>query len=264
LGSPLVRGRDFTRADVAGSLKVAIVNQAMAQGLWGVEEPIGKCLKIDSRDAECTIVVGVVGNRRYHNVLDPEWVYFVPLTQSADFWPVALFVRGTGDTRQLATAVRRQLTAGDAQVRYAVVQPLQGLIDPKLHHFRLGATMFTVFGMLALVVAGLGLFSVLAFNVSQRTHEIGVRAALGASRTGIVRLVMRQALGLTLIGLGIGLLIALLAAGALEPVLYQVSPRDPLVLGGVALALLLVAVLAALVPAARATRIDPVAALRTE
>ncbi|HSG82865.1 MAG TPA: FtsX-like permease family protein, partial [Gemmatimonadota bacterium] len=264
LGSPLVRGRDFSEVDDARSMRVAIVNETMARALWGADDPLNKCLQIGSRDAECTYVVGVVGNRRYHTLLDPEWVYFIPMAQAAELEPLALFARGRGDSQQLATAIRRELVAGVPGVRYAVVQPLQDLIDPKLHYFRLGAAMFTVFGLLALVVAGLGLFSVLAFNISQRTHEIGVRTALGASRGGIVKLVMRQALVLTVIGLAIGLAIALAAAGALEPVLYQVSPRDPLVLCGVVLILLLVAVAAAAIPSMRAARIDPVAALRTE
>jgi predicted permease len=264
MGSALVSGRDFNETDDARSTKVTIVNETMARALWGADDPLGKCLKIGSADAECAYVVGVVGNRRYHTLLDPEWVYFLPMEQAADFEPIAVFVRGRGDSQQLAAAVRRELVAGVPGVRYAVVQPLQDIIDPKLHHFRLGAGMFTVFGLLALVVAGLGLFSVLAFNVSQRTHEIGVRTALGASRHGIIQLIVRQALGLTLIGLAIGLVVAIAAAGALEPVLYRVSPRDPLVLAGVALTLLLVAAAAAAIPAMRAARIDPVTALRTE
>jgi predicted permease len=264
MGSAVLRGRDFSEADYAGSMRVAVVNEAMARGLWGDEDPLGKCLQIGSDNAECTYVVGVVANRRHHNLLRQEWVYFIPLTQANDLWPVALFVRGTGDQNQLAAMVRRELMADDEAVRYAVVAPLQDIIDPKLRYFRLGATMFTVFGLLALLVAGLGLFSVLAFNIAQRTHEIGVRTALGASSGGIVKLVMRQALSLTAIGLAIGLAIAFVAAGTLQPVLYETSPRDPLVLIGVGLTLLLVSVVAAALPASRAARIDPIAALRSE
>jgi len=264
MGSAVMRGRDFNDSDDAGSMRVAVVNEAMASALWGIDSPLGKCIQIGSRDAECTYVVGVVANRRYHEILNPEWVYFVPMAQADELEPLAIFVRGSSDPQQLAATVRRELIAGNPNVRYAVVQPLQDLIDPKLRHFRLGATMFTVFGLLALIVAALGLFSVLAFNVSQRTHEIGVRSALGASRNGIVRLIMRQALGLTLLGVSIGLAIALAAANILEPILYEVSPRDPLVLGGVALTLVLVAAAAGIIPASRAARVDPVAALRSE
>jgi predicted permease len=264
MGTPITRGRGFTESDGAGAMRVAVVNEAMARGLWGADEPLGKCLQIESRDAPCTYVVGVVANRRYHDIMRPEWAYFVPLTQNSEFRIGALFVRGRGNAQELAPAVQRELMAGDPNIRYAIVRPLQDVIDPKLRHFRLGATMFTVFGTLALVVAALGLFAVLAFDISQRTHEIGVRSALGASRQGIVGMVMRQALGLTAAGLVIGLVVALLASGKLEPVLYEVSPRDPLVFGGVAVTLLLVATAAAIIPASRAARVDPVKALRTE
>ena len=264
MGTPITRGRGFTEADNAGAMRVTVVNEAMARGLWGMDDAMGKCLQIDSRGAPCTYVIGVVANRQHHNILRPEWTYFVPLSQNSEFGIGALFVRGRGNSRQLASAVRRQLMADDPNIRYAVVQPLQDMIDPKLHHFRLGATMFTVFGLLALVVAALGLFAVLAFDISQRTHEIGVRSALGASRQGIVGMVMRQALGLTAVGLAIGLVVAMLASSLLEPVLYEVSPRDPLVFGGVALTLLLVAAAAGIIPALRAARVDPVTALRTE
>jgi predicted permease len=264
MGIPITRGRGFTDADDANSMKVAVVNEAMARGLWGTDEPLGKCIQIDSRDAPCTSVVGVAANRRYHDIMRPEWTYFVPLTQNFELGIGALFVQGHGDAEQLAATVRRELMAGDPNIRYAVVQPLQDVIDPKLHHFRLGATMFSVFGLLALVVAALGLFAVLAFDISQRTHEIGVRTALGASRHGIVGMVMRQALGLTAAGLAIGLIIAVFASGKLEPVLYEVSPKDPLVFGGVALILLIVAAAAGIIPAWRAARVDPVKALRTE
>jgi len=264
MGTPITHGRGFTDADDANATRVAVVNEAMARGLWRQEDPLGKCLQIESRDAPCTYVVGVVANRRIHDIMRPEWTYFVPLKQNFDLGIGALFVRGRGDSQQLAAAVRRELMVADPNIRYGVVQPLQEVIDPKFRHFRLGATMFTIFGLLALVVAALGLFAVLAFDISQRTHEIGVRSALGASRQGIVGMVMRQAVGLTAAGLVIGLVVAVLASRKLEPVLYEVSPRDPLVFGGVAVTLLLVAIAAGIIPAARAARVDPVKALRSE
>ncbi|KPK79487.1 MAG: hypothetical protein AMS25_12425, partial [Gemmatimonas sp. SM23_52] len=166
--------------------------------------------------------------------------------------------------RQLAPVVQRELIAGNPDVRYAVVRPLQDLIDPQLRAYTLGATMFTVFGLLALIVAAVGLYSVLAFNVAQRRHEIGVRSALGASTNAIVGQILKEAVGLTLIGLTIGLLIALAAGGSVGHLLYEVSPRDPLVLGTVTLTLLLVAAAAGAIPAARAARVDPNDALRVE
>ncbi len=192
------------------------------------------------------------------------WVSYVPAAQYPEWSPTAILLRGRGDAKRLAPVVQRELLAGDPDIRYAVVRPLQERIDPQLRSYRLGATVFSLFGLLALIVAALGLYSVLAFNVAQRTHEIGVRTALGATSTTIVTEILRQSLGLAAIGIALGLIVALAAAGAVAPLLYDVSPRDPLVLVTVTLTLLLVAALAGIVPASRAARIDPITALRVE
>jgi len=259
------RGRDFNDGDVAGATRVAIVNESMARGIWGNKDPLGECLMIGSADAPCTQVIGIVADTRRQRVVESQkWIYFVPVAQYAGESPAGLFIRGRIDARQLAPVVQRELMAGDPDVRYAVVGPLQDLIDPQLRAYTLGATMFTVFGLLALIVAAVGLYSVLAFNVAQRTHEIGVRSALGASNNAIVGQILKEAVGLTLIGLTIGLLIALAAGGSVGHLLYEISPRDPLVLGTVTLALLLVAAAAGAIPAARAARVDPNDALRVQ
>jgi predicted permease len=264
LGISIRRGRDFKETDAAGAAPVAIVNESIARGLWG-DDPLGKCLLIGSPDAPCSQVVGVVTDSRRMELMETQrWVSYVPAAQYPEWRPSAILLRGRRDAKGLAPVVQRELLAGDPDIRYAVVRPLQDLIDPQLRSYRLGATMFSVFGMLALVVAALGLYSVLAFNVAQRTHEIGVRTTLGATSTRTVTQILRQSLALAAIGIALGLIVALAAAGALAPLLYDVSPRDPLVLVTVTLTLLLVAALAGIVPASRAARIDPNVALRVE
>jgi ABC-type antimicrobial peptide transport system permease subunit len=193
-----------------------------------------------------------------------KWVYYVPAAQYAEETPSAILLRARGDAEALVSVVQRELLSGDPDIRYAVVRPLQERIDPQLRSYRLGATVFGLFGLLALIVAALGLYSVLAFNVAQRTHEIGVRSALGATRGRIVAQILRESVALAAIGVVLGLVIAIAAGGALAPLLYQISPRDPVVLTVVTVTLLLAAAAAGIVPASRAARIDPSAALRVE
>jgi predicted permease len=264
LGIAMRRGRDFNATDRAGTEPVAIVNESMARGLWG-NEPLDKCFRIASPDAPCTRVVGVVADSHRMQVVETQkWVYYLSAAQHPEASPSSILLRGRGDARGLAQAVRRELLAGDPDIKYAVVRPLRDMIDPQLRAYRLGATLFAAFGCLALIVAALGLYSVLAFNVAQRTHEIGVRSALGATRRRIVTHILRESVTLAAIGIALGLVIAIAAGGAIAPLLYETPPRDPVVLVLVTLTLLLAAATAGLVPASRAARIDPNAALRVE
>jgi predicted permease len=264
LGISMRRGRDFNESDVAGAPRVAIVNESMARGLWG-SDPLDQCFFIASVDAPCTRVVGVVADSHRMRLTETrKWVYYVPAAQYAEETPSAILLRARGDAEALVSVVQRELLSGDPDIRYAVVRPLQERIDPQLRSYRLGATVFGLFGLLALIVAALGLYSVLAFNVAQRTHEIGVRSALGATRGRIVAQILRESVALAAIGVVLGLVIAIAAGGALAPLLYQISPRDPVVLTVVTVTLLLAAAAAGIVPASRAARIDPSAALRVE
>jgi predicted permease len=264
LGIAMRRGRDFNESDVAGAPRVAIVNESMARGLWG-SDPLDQCFFIASVDAPCTRVVGVVADSHRMRLTETrKWVYYVPAAQYAEETPSAILLRARGDAEALVSVVQRELLSGDPDIRYAVVRPLQERIDPQLRSYRLGATVFGLFGLLALIVAALGLYSVLAFNVAQRTHEIGVRSALGATRGRIVAQILRESVALAAIGVVLGLVIAIAAGGALAPLLYQISPRDPVVLTVVTVTLLLAAAAAGIVPASRAARIDPSAALRVE
>jgi predicted permease len=264
LGIAMRRGRDFNERDAVGAPPVAIVNEMMARALWG-DDPLDKCFSIAAPDAPCTRVVGVVEDSHRMRLTETrKWVYYLPTAQYPEGVPSAILLRARGDAERLAPTVQRELLSGDPDIRYAVVRPLKEMIDPQYRSYRLGATMFGLFGLLALIVAAFGLYSVLAFSVAQRTHEIGVRSALGATRGRIVAQVLRESVGLAAIGISLGLIIAIAAAGALAPLLYEISPRDPVVLIVVTVTLVLAAAAAGLVPASRAARIDPNAALRVE
>ena len=164
----------------------------------------------------------------------------------------------------LARELRHALTPLSSSVRFVQSRVLAENVDPQLHSWRLGASMFSLVGVLALVVAAIGLYSVLAFDVAERRREMGVRSALGASRNTILGMVVRSALIMTGAGLALGLAFALGAARFIEPLLFRVSATDPLVYGTVVVVLLCVAGTAALVPGVRATRVDPAEALKSE
>jgi predicted permease len=264
LGIAMRRGRDFDERDAVGAPPVAVVNELMARALWG-DDPLDKCFHIAAPDAPCTRVVGVVADsHRMFLTETRKWVYYLPAAQYSEEVPSAILLRARGDAAQLAPVVQRELLTGDPDIRYAVVRPLQEMIDPHYRSYRLGASVFGLFGLLALIVAAFGLYSVLAFNVAQRTHEIGVRSALGATRGRIVAQFLRESVTLAAIGILLGLVIAIAAGGTLAPLLYEISPRDPAVLIVVTVALLLAAAAAGVLPATRAARIDPNAALRVE
>jgi predicted permease len=267
----VVRGRALDARDVLGAPRVAVVNETMARVLWPGEEPLGKCLLVgDGPRAPggppCVEVVGVVENARQAGLVEGAWMgYYVARAQRVvEGMPNGYLVRVRGDAATLAPAVRRALLATEPALRHAHVWPLRDLVDPQARAWRLGAAMFSVFGALALVVSAVGLYGVLAFGVAQRRLELGVRAALGATARRLVDAVLWEALRLVGAGLLFGGAIAAAAGGAVAPLLFEVSPRDPLVLGGVALALLATGAVAAWIPSWRATRVDPASALRAE
>jgi putative ABC transport system permease protein len=195
--------------------------------------------------------------------------FYVPLAQQdsastsgAFFFGPMLYVRTAGDAARIVPIVRRTMQAMEPDLPFADVTAFSTAIAPQFRPWRIGVTMFGIFGAVALLLAIVGLYGVLAFRVSQRTHEIGVRIALGAERADIRRLVVGQGLRLGALGVGIGLGAALAAGQVLAALLFGVSARDPLVLATASGALLVVAVLASYLPARRATRIDPIEALR--
>jgi predicted permease len=264
MGTRLLRGRVFTEQDRAGSERVAIVNNTMARTYWPGRDPLGECLLI--QDQPCARIVGVVADaRRYRLREDPHMHYYVPRGQETSIGGTTLLVRPvTGDAEALAEPVRRALLELDPGLGYVQAQSVQEIIDPQVRPWKLGVSVFGLAGVLALVVAAVGLYSVLSYLVEQRTQELGVRIALGARAGSIVRLVLRDSLAMTLLGIAAGAALALVAGRFLQALLFETSARDPVVLVTVAASLILVAVLASVLPALRANGVDPMEALRAE
>jgi predicted permease len=268
MGTRVLRGRGFTAADTKGAQRVAVVNQTMARLYWLGESALGKCLKIGGRNPPCTEVVGVVEDALRGSIREgPTVQYYVPLAQadSSMHWPVsALLIRTSEPAEQLVAAVRREVQATDPNLPYPDIDPMPRLLARQLRPWQIGSTLLSLFGALGLLLAAIGLYGVLSYVVSQRTQELGIRIALGAARRDLLGLVVRQGMQVTLMGVVIGAIGALVAGKAIASLLYQVSPRDPVVLSSVAMILVLVALVASYLPARRATRVDPMVALRYE
>lgn len=264
MGTRLLAGRSLTEADKDGAPRAMVVSEGMAKTLWPGRPAIGQCVKVGADTVPCTYVVGIAENikeRQLDN--DPGLYYYMSIEQ---YHPDmgGLFVRTSGPAVDYQETVRRTLQQVMPGASYLVVTPLTQVLGGETRSWRLGATMFVVFGTLALVLAAIGLYSVITYNVAQRTHELGVRAALGARMGDLARLVVREAMQLTVAGVALGLGLALFVARWVEPLLFHESPRDPWVFGVVAAVLLAVAAVASFMPAQRAARADPMQALRSD
>jgi predicted permease len=264
MGTRVRRGRGFTAADSRNAPLVMVVSESMAKKLWPGRDAIGQCVRVGEDTLPCTHVVGIAQDiMRERLTADEGLQYYVPIDQRERSIGGGFFIRARrADAKSSSEEIRRALQKVMPGVSYVTVTPLDNVLGGQRRSWTLGATMFTVFGMLALLVAAVGLYSVIAYNVVQRTHELGVRVALGAQSQDVVRLVVGEGLRVSVAGIVIGSVVALGAARYVGPLLFRVSPRDPLVLGGVAAALLTVAVVASVLPAWRATRVDPSVALR--
>jgi len=264
MGTRVVRGRNLTKEDnVVGAPLVMVVNEAMAKKLWASEDAIGKCVRVGADTSPCRTVVGVAENVRRGSLSEPEMHYYMPIEQ---FNPqdAVLFVRTSGAGAESAEAVRRALQPLLPGVAYVTVTPMSKILAPAMRSWKMGATMFAIFGSLALVLAAIGLYSVIAYNVTQRTQEMGVRVALGAQGRDVISLIVREGLKVVLPGVALGAMIALYAGKWIKPLLFDVSPKDPSVMAAVVATLLIVAITASWVPARRAARVDPNEALRSD
>ena len=262
MGTRLLRGRGITDADREGGQPVAILSQTAAKRIWPSEDPLGKCVKLQA-DGPCHVVVGVSGDIRVEFDEGPGRHVYVAARQ-VPTPDSRIFVRTRNDAATQGEVVRRALQEVVPGAAYVNVRTLEGIVAPQMRSWRLGATMFTIFGLLALVVAAIGLYSVVAYGVSQRTRELGVRVALGASAGTVLRLVVGEGVRVVALGLALGAAVAIMLARKVGPMLYEVSAKDPLTYAGVVGVLLVVAVVASLAPALRAARVDPNVALRAD
>ena len=263
-GTRLLRGRGIEAGDVEGGNKVIVVSQKMGQILWPGKDPIGQCVRMNADTMPCRTVVGVAEDIKAGSLKpDSNFYYYVPATQ---FSPQTggLFVRVRGDARRHLETVRKRLQQEMPGAAYVRVTPFSEVMGQQTQSWKLGATMFVAFGALALLLAAIGLYSVIAYNVTQRQHELGVRVALGAKSPDVIRLVVTDGLKVVGIGVTVGLLVALWAGKFVQPLLFSVSPRDPSVFVLVATTLVGVAIAASWIPARRASRVDPNVVLRSD
>lgn len=272
-GTRILRGRGFAREDQAGGALVMVVSEGMARALWPGADALGRCVGIDTRgpgsshavEPPCRTVVGVAEESAMMS-LEPsrQFTYYVPFAQLPEAASPQFFVRVDGAPGSLAGALRARLQPMLPGAAYVNVFPLADLVAPQYRPWRNGATVFALFGVLALALAALGLHSLVAYEVAQREQEFGVRVALGASRWQVLRLVVGRGTRLTLAGIGIGVLAALAISGPLDAVLFHQSAGDPRLFAGIAVMLVVVAAVASLVPGVHATRVDPSTALRAD
>jgi putative ABC transport system permease protein len=268
MGIPLQHGRYFEAHDSFDSTPVVLINRRLAEQYWPGEDAIGKRLKVgpaDSPNAWLT-VVGVVGDVRQTGLYEQKLEFYVPYMQERRSFmaPRDLVVRTKSDPAVIAAAVRKAVWAVDKDQPVSNVRTMDQVFAAAISAERFQALMLGLFAALALVLACVGLYGVISYSVVQRTHEIGVRMALGAQPVDVLRLVIRQGMLLTFAGLVAGIVAGTFVTRVLTDMLFGVTPRDPLTFVGVPVLLLVVAFLACYVPARRATRIDPLIALRYE
>jgi putative ABC transport system permease protein len=264
IGTRILRGRGITEVDRAGAPLSTVVSHSMAKKLWPGKDALGQCVKVGADTVPCSTVVGIAEDTRRGSFDKDEGLqYYVSIDQRSQT-SGGLFVRVRGDARRQTDRVRRELQKVMPGVSYVTATSLQDILDQEVRAWQLGATMFTIFGAIGLLLAAVGLYAVMAYNTAQRTHELGVRMALGAQSGDVVRLVVAGGLRVAVVGVAIGTVVALVAGRFVGPLLFNISPKDPSVLAVVAVTLLATAAAASLVPAWRATRVDPNVALRTE
>ena len=271
-GIQLKTGRPFQSADTFDAIPVAIVSEKFAQRYWKNENPIGKRVRFGrtpSTENPWITIVGVASEVKHRTIVedpfsspdDPE--IYLPLSQRV-YQNVGLIVRTEKDPALISETLRKEIQAMDQDIPVFDITTMKELVKNETAESRFSAFLMIVFGALALALSAIGIYGVLTFHVTQRTREIGVRLALGASRFAVFKMILRQALLLTVIGLILGLLAASGLSGLLAAQLYQIAPMDPFIFSAIPFLLLLVAFIAILIPARRAMIVEPVVALRME
>lgn len=269
---PVVRGRGFTKDDRVGAAGVVIVNEAFAQRFWPGQDPLQRTIRIEGADGPRLTVVGVARDSRYLSLSEDRLpYYYLPLLQDfryvremGEFAPVTVLVRAEGDPLAAATRLAAELHSLDARLPVYAPRTMLDHLGLSVLPSRIAGTLFGGFGLLGIALASLGLYAIVAHAASQRTQEIGVRIALGASRSDVLRLVVGDGMRLVGVGLAAGLLLSAGLSQAMRSLLYGLPVLDPVTFAGAPLLLGTVALAASALPARRAARLDPAAALRCE
>jgi putative ABC transport system permease protein len=264
MGIPIREGRGFTDTDDIGSEKVGIVSQTLAKSLFPNESPINHYLLYDWGTPQRVRIVGVAGDVHHDGAAKETYMeIYRPLPQF-QYNSMAMVVRVEGDPSRIATPMRKAVRDIDANIPLASVMPMTELVTRSVGSTRLSATLFGLFGVLGLLLAGIGIYGVMTYTVQQRRHEIGVRLALGAGPRDVVAMVVGRAARLSAIGIVIGTVLAFAGSGLLKKLLFGVPAHDAMTFAGVAIILAVIGTIAAVIPGLRATHVDPVSALRGE
>ena len=265
---PLVRGRAFTDADNEGAPRVAIVNDVMARKYFPGEDAIGKRIAFGDAEKEDSwrTIVGIAGDVRHESIDEPPFPgAYTPYRQDRESWSrMGLVLRAEADAGLLASVLRKEVMAVDPDQPVSNIQTMEQLMAASITRPRFVMLLLGLLSLIALVLAAVGIYGLMSYSIVERTHEIGIRMALGAQEADVLRMVVGQGLKLIAVGLFIGVAGAFLLTRLMSSLLYGVSAVDPLTFGAVSLLLTLVALLACYVPARRATRVDPMVALRYE
>jgi predicted permease len=267
LGTPLVRGRFFEPGDdVEAAARVALIDETFVRRFFPNTDPIGRHIKPGPRESKAPwlTIAGVVGNIKTDGFDQPDQPHiYLPILQLPGY-SMAVYLRTEGNPAGLAQALRQQVQAVDPNLPLFGEQTMETLVSASLAQRRFAMRVVALFGVLALFLAGIGIYGVMAYSVTQRTREIGIRLALGASSRSILSWLLRQGMRLTLIGVALGLVGALAIGRLLRGLLFGIAPTDVITYGGLTLLLAAVALLACYIPARRATKVDPLIALRYE
>ena len=268
----MVRGRAIEPTDTADSQLVALVNEEMARRYWAGRYPIGGRFKIGGGGADrpWVTVVGIVGDVRHNGVTEPiKEKFYVPHTQwhrsvGNPIRSMTLVLRAAGNPAALAAPVREAIREMDPNLPVADIRGMDEVVGAALSTPTFMSVLLSIFAALALALSAIGIYGVLSYVVSRRTREIGIRVAIGAGRARVLRMVLGSGVALALVGIAAGLVMAFSVTRLLRGLLHGVTPADPSTFAAVALALTGVAAAASLVPAWRASRVDPVIALKSE
>lgn len=265
---PMIRGRAFTKADTDTSQRVIVINQAMAQRYWPNEDPVGRRIAIgeSSKDTSWRTIVGVVGDMRHASLSEPPVpTAFTVYTQDLESWPrMAFAVKTDGDPAALTSAVRGALISIDPSQPIYAIEPMEKLVNDSIAPRRFVMSLIGLLAFVALALSAVGVYGVISISVSERTQEMGIRMALGARKGDVLALVLVQSARIAVLGIAAGLLGAFALTRLLSKLLFEVSPTDPITFAAVAVLLGLVAFVACYIPARRATKVDPLVALRYE
>ena len=260
-GIPIHRGRGFLETDRENAPQVAIVSEAIARRLWPGHDPIGQRLRVQG-DSVWRTVVGVAGDIRIRSLRDANPTVYLPYHQFN--WQGYVAIRTSGELASVLPAIRRTLKDVDPGVGLWRARTMDQFLDAPLAQPRMSALLLSGFGLVALLLSAIGLYGVMASAVREQTRELGVRMALGASPTRLLGDVLRRAMGVSAAGAAIGLAVAVLVSRFAQALLFEVGPNDPIALLGACTLLLVVALIAAYVPARLASRVDPARALQAD